>query len=318
MLFIDVKEVLTNDINSILETDIDNMSKEEASEFWQKHLRILDGIRVTQKEISDVREEILKDLNCKEDYNEKLAKLQSKVLRGGNNMKNLMRLITVIMAIFIIGCGENGGNTTGNSNKTLSQKELIASSKDKESKQKMKDSYQRPDEPGVIYINRNENVDEPHDFKTAFSDGGVGSVYFNEYGVFAVLFNGDDVVTYDIIEEIARDKRTNPYKLPANNFTISVKDPVLLWDVDDSTQMIVLLLTYRGTKYPFYALIDDNGLEFDVLGYNDLETSGGIPEITAAYTDGNNFVVSYEDGAKYVYTASVKNGRLLVDGEVKY
>lgn len=233
-------------------------------------------------------------------------------------MKNLMRLITVIMTIFIIGCGENGGNTSGNSNKTLSQKELIASSKDKESKQKMKDSYQRPDEPGVIYINRNENTDEPHDFKTAFSDGGVGSVYFNEYGVFAVLFNGDDVVTYDIIEEIARDKRTNPYKLPANNFTISVKDPVLLWDVDDSTQMIVMLLTYRGTKYPFYALIDDNGLEFDVLGYNDLETSGGIPEITAAYTDGNNFVVSYEDGAKYVYTASVKNGRLLVDGEVKY
>lgn len=49
MLFIDVKEVLTNDINSILETDIDSMSKEEASEFWQKHLRILDGIRVTQK-----------------------------------------------------------------------------------------------------------------------------------------------------------------------------------------------------------------------------------------------------------------------------
>lgn len=83
MLFIDVKEVLTDDINSILEVDIDNMSKEEASEFWQKHLRILDGIRVTQKEISDVREEILKDLNCKEEYNEKLAKLQSKVLRGG-------------------------------------------------------------------------------------------------------------------------------------------------------------------------------------------------------------------------------------------
>ena len=70
-------------------------------------------------------------------------------------MKNLMRLMTVIVAIFIIGCGENGGNSS-KSNKTLSQKELIASSKDKESKQKMKDSYQRPDEPGVIYINRNE------------------------------------------------------------------------------------------------------------------------------------------------------------------
>ena len=49
MLFIDVKEVLTYDINSILETDIDNMPKEGASEFCQKHLRILDGIRVTQK-----------------------------------------------------------------------------------------------------------------------------------------------------------------------------------------------------------------------------------------------------------------------------
>lgn len=33
MLLIDVKEVITDDINSILETDIDTMSKEEASEF---------------------------------------------------------------------------------------------------------------------------------------------------------------------------------------------------------------------------------------------------------------------------------------------
>ena len=80
---INVEKVLTEDIESILNLDVDSMSKNDLSKFWQKHLRLLDNTKVTQKEISVIRNEIFKNMDCEDMYNDKLSSLQSKLLRGG-------------------------------------------------------------------------------------------------------------------------------------------------------------------------------------------------------------------------------------------
>ena len=79
----DIEKLLVEDVHSILNMDVDSMSKSELSKFWQKHLRLLDNTKVTQKDVSNMRKEIFKNMNCEDEYNYKLSSLQSKLLRGG-------------------------------------------------------------------------------------------------------------------------------------------------------------------------------------------------------------------------------------------
>lgn len=81
MCDINVEEILKNDIILISKADIENMETQEARKLWQKHLRMFDGVKVTQKEISDIKKTLFEGVGDEDIYNYNLMQLQMRVTR---------------------------------------------------------------------------------------------------------------------------------------------------------------------------------------------------------------------------------------------
>lgn len=81
MCDINVEEILKNDIILISKADIENMESQEARKLWQKHLRMFDGVKVTQKEISDIKKTLFEGVGDEDIYNYNLMQLQMRVIR---------------------------------------------------------------------------------------------------------------------------------------------------------------------------------------------------------------------------------------------
>jgi|GEM_PF-3953320 hypothetical protein len=81
MCDINVEEILKNDIILISKADIENMESQEARKLWQKHLRMFDGVKVTQKEISDIKKTLFEGVGDEDIYNYNLMQLQMRVTR---------------------------------------------------------------------------------------------------------------------------------------------------------------------------------------------------------------------------------------------
>jgi hypothetical protein len=81
MCDINVEKILKNDIILISKADIENMESQEARKLWQKHLRMFDGVKVTQKEISDIKKTLFEGVGDEDIYNYNLMQLQMRVIR---------------------------------------------------------------------------------------------------------------------------------------------------------------------------------------------------------------------------------------------
>lgn len=81
MCDVNVEEILKNDIILISKADIENMETQEARKLWQKHLRMFDGVKVTQKEISDIKRTLFEGVGDEDIYNYNLMQLQMRVTR---------------------------------------------------------------------------------------------------------------------------------------------------------------------------------------------------------------------------------------------
>lgn len=81
MCDINVEEILKNDIILISKADIENMESQEARKLWQKHLRMFDGVKVTQKEISDIKKTLFEGVGDEDIYSYNLMQLQMRVTR---------------------------------------------------------------------------------------------------------------------------------------------------------------------------------------------------------------------------------------------
>ena len=81
MCDVNVEEIIKNDIILISKADIENMENLEARKLWQKHLRMFDGVKVTQKEISDIRKTLFEGVGDEDIYNYNLMQLQMRVTR---------------------------------------------------------------------------------------------------------------------------------------------------------------------------------------------------------------------------------------------
>jgi hypothetical protein len=81
MCDINVEKILKNDIILISKADIENMESQEARKLWQKHLRMFDGVKVTQKEISDIKKTLFEGVGDEDIYNYNLMQLQMRVTR---------------------------------------------------------------------------------------------------------------------------------------------------------------------------------------------------------------------------------------------
>lgn len=81
MCDINVEEIIKNDIILISKADIENMENQEARKLWQKHLRMFDGVKVTQKEISDIKKTLFEGVGDEDIYNYNLMQLQMRVTR---------------------------------------------------------------------------------------------------------------------------------------------------------------------------------------------------------------------------------------------
>lgn len=81
MCDVNVEEIIKNDIISISKADIENMENQEARKLWQKHLRMFDGVKVTQKEISDIKKTLFEGVGDEDIYNYNLMQLQMRVTR---------------------------------------------------------------------------------------------------------------------------------------------------------------------------------------------------------------------------------------------
>jgi hypothetical protein len=81
MCDVNVEEILKNDIILISKADIENMETQEARKLWQKHLRMFDGVKVTQKEISDIKKTLFEGVGDEDIYNYNLMQLQMRVTR---------------------------------------------------------------------------------------------------------------------------------------------------------------------------------------------------------------------------------------------
>ena len=81
MCDVNVEEILRNDIILISKADIENMENQEARKLWQKHLRMFDGVKVTQKEISDIKKTLFEGVGDEDIYNYNLMQLQMRVTR---------------------------------------------------------------------------------------------------------------------------------------------------------------------------------------------------------------------------------------------
>lgn len=81
MCDVNVEEIIKNDIILISKADIENMETQEARKLWQKHLRMFDGVKVTQKEISDIKKTLFEGVGDEDIYNYNLMQLQMRVTR---------------------------------------------------------------------------------------------------------------------------------------------------------------------------------------------------------------------------------------------
>lgn len=81
MCDVNVEEIIKNDIILISKADIENMENQEARKLWQKHLRMFDGVKVTQKEISDIKKTLFEGVGDEDTYNYNLMQLQMRVTR---------------------------------------------------------------------------------------------------------------------------------------------------------------------------------------------------------------------------------------------
>lgn len=81
MCDVNVEEIIKNDIILISKADIENMENMEARKLWQKHLRMFDGVKVTQKEISDIKKTLFEGVGDEDIYNYNLMQLQMRVTR---------------------------------------------------------------------------------------------------------------------------------------------------------------------------------------------------------------------------------------------
>lgn len=81
MCDVNVEEIIKNDIILISKADIENMENQEARKLWQKHLRMFDGVKVTQKEISDIKKTLFEGVGDEDIYNYNLMQLQMRVTR---------------------------------------------------------------------------------------------------------------------------------------------------------------------------------------------------------------------------------------------
>nr|DAJ49244.1 MAG TPA: hypothetical protein [Caudoviricetes sp.] len=81
MCDVNVEEIIKNDIILISKADIENMENLEARKLWQKHLRMFDGVKVTQKEISDIKKTLFEGVGDEDIYNYNLMQLQMRVTR---------------------------------------------------------------------------------------------------------------------------------------------------------------------------------------------------------------------------------------------
>lgn len=81
MCDVNVEEIIKNDIILISKADVENMENLEARKLWQKHLRMFDGVKVTQKEISDIKKTLFEGVGDEDIYNYNLMQLQMRVTR---------------------------------------------------------------------------------------------------------------------------------------------------------------------------------------------------------------------------------------------
>ncbi len=81
MCDVNVEEIIKNDIILISKADIENMETQEARKLWQKHLRMFDGVKVTQKDISDIKKTLFEGVGDEDIYNYNLMQLQMRVTR---------------------------------------------------------------------------------------------------------------------------------------------------------------------------------------------------------------------------------------------
>lgn len=79
MCDVNVEEILKNDIILISKADIENMESQECKKLWQKHLRMFDGVKVTQKEISDIKKTLFEGAGDEDIYNYNLMQLQMRI-----------------------------------------------------------------------------------------------------------------------------------------------------------------------------------------------------------------------------------------------
>ena len=81
MCDVNVEEIIKNDIILISKADIENMENQECKKLWQKHLRMFDAVKVTQKEISDIKKTLFEGVGDEDIYNYNLMQLQMRVTR---------------------------------------------------------------------------------------------------------------------------------------------------------------------------------------------------------------------------------------------
>lgn len=79
---LEIKKIISEDIDNIMNMDLDNMSSEEIKKAWQKHLRHLDGCKISQAEEFEIRREIVgeRGLNFKIEFEKKLSLIISNIM----------------------------------------------------------------------------------------------------------------------------------------------------------------------------------------------------------------------------------------------
>ena len=76
----EVRKIISEDIDNIMNIDLTGMSSEEVKKYWRKHLRHLDECEVTQKEEAEIRREILNERNMVKEFDKKLSEITMAIL----------------------------------------------------------------------------------------------------------------------------------------------------------------------------------------------------------------------------------------------
>lgn len=76
----EVRNLISEDIDNIMNIDLTGMSSEEVKKYWRKHLRHLDECKITQKEEASIRHEILIERNMVKEFDKKLSEVTMAIL----------------------------------------------------------------------------------------------------------------------------------------------------------------------------------------------------------------------------------------------